>query len=241
MILKSINELIKMYNISTFYPYVYEEKFKKTHFLHTDSGWIKNNKNIYLNLEDLNMIEDLGHILDFYRKIEKEGNTYRISICVNCEYKHQNHVVSYTCSDCQTYTLEPLVCINNKEVCYNCYNCCKNDVIFYNILYTKPVMENFNLYEWVPINGFLENRNINCHLYKRKMSIEFNDNFIKLRLLNYDSVNVESDYMLRMFEKLYVNENLSNNIFKKIGLINKNYKNEETKEYKEYTAIIISK
>jgi hypothetical protein len=262
-----MNELIKMYNISTFYPYLYEEKFKKRHFLHIDSGWIISNKNIYLNLEDINMLDDLGHILDFYRKIEKEGHTYRISIndkkyttccdktslhmCISCnkylcsdhQFEHCNHVVqkyvcslniSNTCSKCQLYTLEPMICINEKEVCYNCYNNChKHDLI----LYTKPVIKNLNLYEWVPIDGFLENRNINSHLYKRKMSIEFNDNHIRLRLLDYNSVDAESDYILRLFEKLCIHEQLADNILKKIGLV-KNYKNEKLVKYK--TVIISS-
>jgi hypothetical protein len=255
-----------MYNISIFYPYIYEEKFKKSCFLHTDSGWIKSNKNIYLNLEDLNMVEDLGNILDFYRKIEKEGDTYRINVCgkkytvccnnislhmcINCniylcndcESNHKHHTVqknvcpiniSNTCSKCQIYTLEPMIYTNNKKICNNCYKNNKNNIV----VYTKPVIENFNMYEWIPINGYLENRNINSHLYNRKMSIEFNDNYIMLRLLDNYYVDIESDYMLKMFEKLGVHENLSNNIFRKIGICNI----EKTYEIKKYKTVIISK
>lgn len=254
-----------MYNISTFYPYIYEEKFKKRHYLQIDSGWIISNKNVYLDLEDLNMIDDLGHILDFYRKIEKEGNTHRISIhdkkhttccnnmilrhmcvncnkylCDNCEHEHNYHIVqknigslniTNTCSVCQIWTLEPMIYENEKEICYDCDDC-TNDVV----LYTKPIIENFNFYEWIPVNGFLENRNINSHMYKRKMSIEFGDEFIKLKLLDINSIDIETDYILRLFEKYGVHEYISENIFKKMGIEHK----AKAKEIKEYKTIIIS-
>ncbi len=228
-----------MYNISTFYPCIYEEKFKKRHYLQIDSGWIISNKNVYLYLEDLNMIDDLGHILDFYRKIEKEGNTHRIRIhdkkyttCNKNSYHTVQKNITNTCSMCQIWTLEPMVYKNEKEICYDCNNC-KNDVI----MYTKPIIENFNFYEWIPINGFLENRNINSHMYKRKMSIEFEDEFIKLKLLDINSIDVKTDYILRLFEKFNINEYMSGNIFKKMGIECKEYK---TREIKEYKTIIIS-
>jgi hypothetical protein len=50
----------KKYNISTVYNAIYTTKFKNRPFLNLDSGWVLNNKSVYLDLSDLDMINDLG-------------------------------------------------------------------------------------------------------------------------------------------------------------------------------------
>lgn len=263
-----------MYNISTFYPSIYEEKFKNKHFLNIDSGWIISNKNVYLDLNDLNLVDDLGHILDFYRKIDLEGYTYRINIvdnftscmcknhykidmciscnkyiCKDCKIKHINHTIQENvrtykifdnCSKCYKYTSEPMVMYENKKICYECYECCKNGIIT-TITYTKPVIERLNLYEWIPINNFLENRNINSHLYKRKMSVHYDKNKIDLKLLDINSTNLKMDYISRKMEKYKIDKNITNIILKMIDIDNElNIMNKEKEKEKEYKTIVIS-
>ncbi len=162
------------YNLSTIYPNINKEKFGGECMIRIDSGCIYNNNLIYLDLSDLNMLEDLGNILDFYRNLNKEGNIYRIKLLGNSQI-HNN---------------------------------------------SQPVIEKFNLYEWIPIKGYLENRNINSHLFRRKLMICCLEDAIHLKLLDpnidtdrytYDSVKL-LDKIYRIFSLFNVPSTLEKTI-----------------------------
>jgi hypothetical protein len=198
------------YDISAFYPHIYLEKFKQRRLLQIDSGWILSNMNVYLQLDDIDILNDLGHMLDFYRKINTEGSTLRIKLmnnyticnhvnteyfcsdcniyfCFDCKLPHEGHNVlnkcvnkknSQSCNMCEIQNSEPLI----NEICINCYTA--NNELKGKIEYSRPVINRFNLYEWIPIHGYLENRNVNSHLYKRLLNIEYNNDCIELELVD---------------------------------------------------------
>jgi len=197
--------------LSTIYHFIYESKFGNDSFILTKSGWIKN-KPVYLEIGDLNISEHLQHILDMYEYIYIEEYLYNIIIAGNNQYtycKHRLHIYNTYCADCNMYVCEKC-CDNhmchNLELCekhtqiYNncdkcqlithlplincehktlCFNCNEN---FTNKTTTTPII-NFNMYEWIPIMNFLENRNPNSNMYKRKIYMNFSEKNIIFNLI----------------------------------------------------------
>jgi hypothetical protein len=76
------------------------------------------------------------------------------------------------------------------------------------------------MYEWIPIKGYLENRNINSHLYRRKLKITVIDEYIELKLLDigintdeYKDTTVQLlDTVYRIFDKYKVPSTLEKKI-----------------------------
>ncbi len=173
--------------------------FKGEFMIHIDSGWIYNNNLVYLDLSDLNMLHDLGNILDFYRNINREGKTYRIKL-FGGGLVYEGHKSSKRpfCIKCSSLSDE--LYINNE--CIKCYNFYENKDTFVN--YSKPVIARFNLYEWIPIKGYLENRNIKSHLYKRKLMISYVEDYIHLKLIDRD-INTDeySKDSVILLDKIY--------------------------------------
>lgn len=260
----------KKYNLSTIYNTIYTTIFKNRPFLNIDSGWVLNNKYVYLDLSDLNMIDDLGNILDFYRKIIKEGTTYRIKlqektslckhtdrnsmcitcnryICDDCKKDHIKHKIQenvyyseiYTyCNLCNYYTDEPMIYHKNNKICKNCIN---EDELGEIIIYSKSIINRFNLYEWVPIGIYLENRNVNSHLYTRKMEIIYHNNFIELKLLDKKAEYI-TDFplktMINILDKYKVPSTIEDKLLYYSGIYNATY--EKNREIVILDSIIIS-
>lgn len=213
------------YNISTVYPCINKEVFKDKFMIHIDSGWIYNSNLVYLDLSDLNMLWDLGNILDFYRDLNREGNTYRIKLLNNSiEYERYKSYTGPSCIKCSSLSDE--LCINNE--CVKCHNFLSKNTF---INYSKPVIARFNLYEWIPIRGYLENRNINSHLFKRKLMISREEECIQLKLLDNDINTTEYthdtvkllDKIYRIFDMFNVPSTLEKNIIDASVLVIQNY------------------
>jgi len=199
-------------SLAPFYPIIYKSRFTSNQFIRTDLGWIGNDQNIYLCLQDLDMLHDLGNILDFFRRIDKEGSSFRIKLpckyvknccydsirkkfciscsmylCEDCKVEHINcftenleikcnYDTSYGhCIKCNLWTDQPLA--NNM-----CNNCVEPSLP---CQYNKPLI-NFNLYEWIPIGDFLENRNPFSSWYSRKIRLIYHTNYIEFKLIHYN-------------------------------------------------------
>ncbi len=65
--------------IGPFFPQIYFQKFGKLPFILTPLGFICSSQ-VYLDLGDLDLINDLGHILDFYRQLDFEGSSLSILV-----------------------------------------------------------------------------------------------------------------------------------------------------------------
>jgi hypothetical protein len=192
-------------------------KFGERPFILTMTGHIINSR-VNLVLDDLYNITNIGNILDFYRKIEKEGDFYMIIIPGNNCYtfcKHKN-LCNY-CIECNFYSCYKCSHINhtNEKCKYSldfyesckqcgvvtheplvngvCYDCTNKELAIPAIsnMYSKPVCSNFNMYEWVPIRkNILENRNPMSTLYKRRIVAQDENDKIRLRLVSLDNVRL---------------------------------------------------
>jgi hypothetical protein len=169
------------------YHYIFTSKFSSHEFLLTMCGHIIN-KPVYLVLDDLNLIDDLGVIIDFYRKIDKQGNIFMLEVPGNKPHNICGHTKWYYsyCIDCCAY-----YCYNCKNVhsehltercdfdndflnsCTTCYKVTHEPLFVSNdgekicykcshgkdsIFYSKAVISGFNLYEWIPIHKYTHKR-----------------------------------------------------------------------------------
>ena len=229
----------KDFSLGPIFPQIFLKKFGSGPFLKIPSGFICN-KQAYLDLSDLDMLNDLGHILDFYRELDFEGLSLSIQVgykyaplyctcpcssceqtsfcytcdlytCKKCIQSHSEHKIQtlsnleytpipmLTCICCGVPNNYPFVYYHEVEtiegsrtvtmLCLDCLNHVPHDPEYIQMVH--PVI-NFNIAEWIPIQGFLENRNIDSKLYGRKIRYEFSS-LTKFRLIHY-KVPYKFDY-----------------------------------------------
>lgn len=233
-------------SLGSIFPQIYFEKFGKSSFILTPLGFIYS-RPVYLNLEDLNLLNDLGHILDFYRNLDFEGSSLNIkvpgsygreSFCnclrkimmqpptgivynfknekIYCQYcdelicdlcldKHSNHITKKlylpkkeTCKCCGNLNKFPY--IHYKSGKMTCLNCVPFRTDF--LEQTDPII-NFNLAEWIPIKGFLENRNINSTFFGRKIRYQLEYGIPKFNLIHKKvEYNLDAKTTL-IFDQIY--------------------------------------
>lgn len=214
-------------NVGPIFNQIYRQRFGKDHYLYTESGWIKS-FTVYLDLSDIDMLNGLGTILDFYRKLINEGNVVKINIpgntkpnycdcwntticsdtkylCMDCNLFICNSRACHFCKDGHSGHKIKQFCMPNGKFCVCCSKLCEIPVISHKsigpneivkcydciinydfIKLTDPII-NFNLYEWIPIGEFLENRNPDSIHYGRKMSYNLINDSITLQLIHSDA------------------------------------------------------
>jgi hypothetical protein len=211
----------------------YRMKFGERPYILTMTGHVINSR-VNLVLDDLYNITDIGNILDFFRKIEKEGDFHMIIIpgnncytfcrhrnlcnyCVECNFyscvgcSHTNHTNEKCKYSLDFYESCGRCGIVTHEPLVNgeCYDCTNNSTTKAPIaMYSKPVCSNFNMYEWVPVRkNTLENRNPMSTLYKRRIVAQDENNKLRLRLISLDDVR-----LVDIVDKYLHNQYLRNSI-----------------------------
>jgi len=226
---------MSLMSISQIYSQLYEKKFKKNKYIHIDSGFITSKK-VYLDLDDIDLIDGLGNILDFYRSLDNEGATFRLNFssinrysmcrhinrtglyCIDCNLffcdlcnnnaYHEKHRVEVVvgknkdqCLICKKITRLPLINKEDKLHCYNCFESrYENESI---VTFNKPVIAKFNLYEWIPMSNFLENRNPNSHMFNRKIHIIKKQDHIELSLIHHKATFYNNYKTIILLDILY--------------------------------------
>jgi len=254
------------FSLGPIFPQIFFKKFGGRSFLNTPLGFIVS-KQVYLDLSDLDLLNDLGRILDFYRELDFEGRSVNIRVpgyytqprycecwdlirnsrrnkklfCFNCDkyicdlcqdYHPDCNITEFcmprarACSCCADLSTEPIVYYKEVSsniqtmVCLKCLNHVPHDPEY--VLYTDPVI-NFNMAEWIPIKGFLENRNVNSDLCYRKIRYQLRGDIYHLNLIHQNvdyCLDEEStlcaDAVWRVGEAYNVPEDLTNILFKYI-------------------------
>lgn len=245
----------RMKSLGPIYPQIYQQRFGDSPYLSTSVGYVINDNKVILDIDDLDLVNDLGHILDFYRKINFEGDSIMIKIpgvekpnhcrcekinklkiyCHNCnmytcnmccEY-HKNHKktkmhipnqLNSQCNFCRKRNIYPQTWeYGNTVVCMECFQ--KENLSKEHLKFTEYVI-NFNFYEWIPINNFLENRNVDSPFYGRKINIiQESNETLKLNLIgeNIDyflkeNTTIKYDAINRIIEKNNINQYTSESI-----------------------------
>jgi hypothetical protein len=225
-------------NISSIYNQIYSNKFTRSQFLFTMSGYIFS-KPVYLDIDDIDLNDGLYTILEFYKKIEKIENMLSIKLNnIDCPVSKKH--LEY-CSICHGEYHSPLIIMNDNKICSNCTDIDLDTIE--NYVFSKPVIFNFNLYEWIPIHkNILENRNPNSSLYKRKIIIYTNHYSIELYICDLNNSNqLDHNSLLfnycisEIFKKYQVKKYLDDKILKFID-----FKIKNNVENKKYDSIIIS-
>lgn len=216
-------------SVSTIYYQIYTTKFGKNNFVHIYPGFVKSSP-VYLKLDDLDLVEDLGNILDFYRDIEQECEVFMINFLYSRDYFYISRY-NTTCNTCKKITCQPLLRLQKilppstiSLVCEECYSHIKH-YDNYKLNFDIEVMNNFNFYEWVPVNNFLENRNPSSDMFMRRMSISKNDDdCITLKLINKNVKNLNSEdtifmnYVYQILEEYNVAPHLDKKIITLLGI-----------------------
>lgn len=259
------------YDLSVIYPHLYRENFGDSKFVNTLSGHIRSDRLVYLNLSDMDLINDLRNVLDFYKLIDTNSfvkfmnypatcGTLPKHLCITCNMymcdaevcreEHKNHKVQEDiefsnvmyCKKCFLHSIDPMVCVEDDYVCPRCYEEIEGrDDLSRNISYTKPVVENINLYEWVPMRFYLENRNVCSDMYTRKMGVLNINGILSMRLLDKKvdeyrpSERVMIDVIFRVMSKYDVNEYHEKKIIDMCG-----FKKYRKMFIRTYTPLIIS-
>ncbi len=222
-------------------------KFGKKHIIKTNSGYIYNTK-VKLKIQQVDLLENIEALINFYKLIDKEGNTFTIDISGETIYTFCEHNFShynYFCNICNKYecNLCANLCKSQEHVLENCY--CNKSIFDYcgkcfrctylpmivteglrlcsecsvqngfdknykgYIYWSKPIITNFNLYEWVPINQtLLENRNPKSIFYKRKIGFEKTEHSIKLKLLREFNVNIKYLQNINILDDAFTQKNI---------------------------------
>lgn len=216
------------YSLSGVYHQIQSNMFGKKEYLEMTNGFVRN-KPVYLNLSDLDLLNSLSIILDFYKKIDfsdrfmieipgsKKENPINwtmypqdacIEYCVNCnEYliygkdydSHRGHHIEIgnqrhewfrsTCYNCRNYSPKDVHIVHDSGImCSSCDTMLHSNQSVDSLkIYSRPVIYNFNMYEWVPIHkNIMENRNPVSSLYTRKMLVNHSSDCIKLSLIDQE-------------------------------------------------------
>ena len=110
--------------ISLIYPEIYNEKFGNDNFVYINSSFLISKK-VYLDIDDLNNIEDLGAILDFFRNIEKERDIFKISIFTSKKHTYckcsRNYKIQNFCINCKMFFCIQCSDTHNSHNVEDCY------------------------------------------------------------------------------------------------------------------------
>jgi hypothetical protein len=110
-------------NTNEIYNRIYQSKFGACKNLVLNTG-IVTSEEVSLYLDDLGLLKFMSCIVDYYRKIEKEGNIYMINVPGNKYYtfcKHPKKIYNIYCIDCKIYTCTECIKFHEKHVVECCH------------------------------------------------------------------------------------------------------------------------
>jgi hypothetical protein len=110
------------YSLYNVYKNIYRGKFSCSDFINTISGHIYS-KDVYLNIDDLKMMDDLYNIVDFYKKIQKTGNVYMLKISDIYQSNFCKHYLdnyNMYCIDCDEYVCLDCVLLHSSHSIEKC-------------------------------------------------------------------------------------------------------------------------
>ncbi len=185
-------------NIPEFYYYIYNHKFKNKPFINTECGFIYSHKvDLYIN--NLDSYDNIMNITKFIKMLDFEGDILKIKLSDDLTTYHTEtlaetyhtetyHTETYpTCDFCGAICNMPMIVFNGRKYCCKYKDKCT---------YTKSILD-FNMYEWIPVGKFLENRNPNSIMYLRKIKLIPKENHIE-----FDLIHSKVDYFLNYKDTL---------------------------------------